>query len=147
MVQRRERMSRAGLQRWSRKIRNRVNKYVFKTLGVQYMPLEMARDKHRFCDWLYHTWGVGTLYIYSWRMKMPKFGKKRKPTPYLLAIIEIQQQGEGYIPAFISMTRLKRERWFLDKPLVDPLHNRESFSGRSNNHREKSEDIEDEVTS
>lgn len=115
MVKIRRKMSRKGLKHWSRGARKRVYRYTFSCLGVRHMPLEVAEHRKDFAEWLYREFGYGYFYVFTWHMKKPKKGGKAKPTPYLLATIEIEKKGDRFIPHFIDITRLRKQPWFESK--------------------------------
>jgi len=111
-VIRRDRMSQRGISHWNKKIRKGVYKYVFRSLGDKYLSLRMAENRMEFAKWLFQSYGYGYFYVCTWRMRKTGGSNKAKPTPYRIAIIEIEKTEGGFRPRFIDMTRISKERWF-----------------------------------
>lgn len=104
-------MSADGLKHWSPPMRKKLNRIVYRNVGVRHCPLSAFEERQLFAKWIYENFGSGKFHIFTWRMKKDRNNKTRM-TPFWLACIEIQPIGESYVPHFHEMTRLSKQRWF-----------------------------------
>ena len=116
MAVKRELMTSRGIRHWSKGLRRKLHRYVYKNKGVVRIPYEIFEDRRILAEYIRAEFGYGHFLLYIWRFKRfkkaNKNGKKVWLIPYKIAVIELK---EGKSPKYVNLTRLNRFSWFEPK--------------------------------